>query len=292
MAMQIGAAISNADGGFGGYLAAIRQFPLLQAEQERALVRDARRLGDAAALRALIGSHLRLVVKIARGFAGYGLPHPDLVAAGNLGLMRAVKGFDPVHEVRFSTYATWWIRAEIQEFILRSWSMVRIARTAPQKRLFFNLRRLKARLKIIDNGELVPADAQRIADALGVADKDVTSMNRRMAGGDLSLDAPLADTEGETWEDALVDETADQEADLAQREQNLRRHESLQHALAALNARERAILMERRLRDRPLTLEILAERYGVSRERIRQIEVRAFQKIRHCMVVADTAPAP
>jgi RNA polymerase sigma-32 factor len=290
--MQVGAANSGTDNGFGGYLAAIRQFPLLPVEQERALVQDVRRSGDAAALRVLVGSHLRLVVKIARGFGGYGLAHADLVAAGNLGLMRAVKGFDGDHGVRFSTYATWWIRAEIQEFIMHSWSMVRIARTAPQKRLFFNLRRLKARLKIVDNGELMPMDAQRIATALGVPDREVASMNRRMAGGDLSLDAPLLETEGETWEDALVDESADQEVDIATREQDLRRRDLLREALGVLNARERAILVERRLRDQPVTLDVLAQRYGVSRERIRQIEVRAFQKIQRCIVAAGSARTP
>jgi len=278
--------------GFGHYLEAVRRYPLLEAEAERDLMADAQALREPA-VRKLIGSHLRLAIKIARGFGGYGLPLADLVAAGNLGLMRAVKGFDPARGFRFATYATWWIRAEIQEFVLQSWSLVRIAKTTPQKRLFFNLRRTKARLKILESGDLAPADVRRIADELSVPCEEVVSMQRRLVGGDLSLSAPCADDGDECWEDRLVDETADQESSIGENEQSGQRRALLRRALTVLDERERAIFVARRLREEPLTLEILARRYGISRERVRQLEVRAFKKIRERMAaLSEQSPRP
>ncbi|MGE5200881.1 MAG: RNA polymerase factor sigma-32 [Acidobacteriota bacterium] len=283
------AAATQGGSGLGGFLEAARRFPLLTQTQEREYAWDIRSTSDATAVRGLVGSHLRLVAKMARGFAGYGLPLADLVAAGNLGLMRAVKGFDPGRGVRFSTYAAWWIRAEMQEFILQSWSLVRIAKTAPQKRLFFHLRSLKARLGIVDGGELAPEDAAAIARTLNAPEPEVRSMNARLSGGDLSLNAPIGEEDGGDWEAILVDGAADQEETLAEREQGGRRRELLRQALAALNARERAILVERRLREEPPTLDVLARRFGVSRERIRQIETRAFEKLRRSVTEAVAA---
>ncbi|HUN48486.1 MAG TPA: RNA polymerase factor sigma-32 [Stellaceae bacterium] len=277
--MRTEMAVRGTADAFGHYLEAVRRYPLLEAEAERDLMADAQAL-RAPAVRKLIGSHLRLVIKIARGFGGYGLPLADLVAAGNLGLMRAVKGFDPARGFRFATYATWWIRAEIQEFVLQSWSLVRIAKTTPQKRLFFNLRRTKARLKILESGDLAPADIKRIAEELSVPSEEVVSMQRRLIGGDLSLSAPCADDSEDSWEDRLVDERVDQETSIGEHEQTDQRRALLQRALAVLDEREHAIFVARRLREEPLTLEALAQRYGISRERVRQLEVRAFKKIR------------
>lgn len=276
--------------GFGHYLDAIRRYPLLEAAAELRLIADAQGL-DRRAMRALIGSHLRLVIKIARGFRGYGLPIADLVAAGNLGLMRAVSGFDAARGFRFATYATWWIRAEIQEFVLQSWSLVRVAKTTPQKRLFFNLRRTRARLRIVESGDLTPADVRRIAAELDVPCEEVVSMQRRLAGGDLSLNAPCGEDGEQSWEERVVDETADQETSFAEREQAGRRRRLLRRALDVLDQREHAIFVSRRLRDQPLTLEVLARRYGISRERVRQLEMRAFRKIRQRMTALAEAPA-
>ncbi|HVM78419.1 MAG TPA: RNA polymerase factor sigma-32 [Stellaceae bacterium] len=280
--------MAGATAGLGSFLQAARRFPLLTEEQERACAEGIRARADASAMRELVGSHLRLVTKIARGFAGYGLPLADLVAAGNLGLMRAVKGFDPSRGVRFATYASWWIRAEMQEFILQSWSLVSIAKTAPQKRLFFHLRSLKARLGIVDKGELAPEAAAEIGRVLHAPEEEVKSMNGRLSGGDLSLNAPIGDEDGGSWDDLLVDGDPGQEETLAEREQDSQRRQWLRRGLSALDRRERAILVERRLRDEPPTLDVLAQRFGVSRERIRQIETRAFEKLRQS-VIAETA---
>lgn len=288
--MQTETAGRGAADGFGHYLEAIRRYPLLEAETERSLIADAQALRGPA-VRALIGSHLRLVIKIARGFGGYGLPIADLVAAGNLGLMRAVKGFDAGRGFRFATYAAWWIRAEIQEFVLQSWSMVRVAKTTPQKRLFFNLRRTKARLRIVESGDLAPADVRRIADELDVPCEEVVSMHRRLAGGDFSLNAPCAENGDESWEDRVVVETADPEVAFGEYEEAGGRRALLRRALTVLDGRERAIFIARRLREEPLTLEVLAQHHGVSRERIRQLEVRAFKKVRERMTALAEAPA-
>jgi len=283
---MVGAA--GATSGLGAYLQATRRYPLLTEEEERAYAEGIRGRADASAMKELVGSHLRLVAKIARGFAGYGLPLADLVAAGNLGLMRAVKGFDPGRGVRFATYASWWIRAEMQEFILQSWSLVRIAKTAPQKRLFFHLRSLKARLGIADKGNLAPEEAAEIGRTLDAPEGEVKSMNGRLSGGDLSLNAPIGDKERASWDELLVDGEPGQEETLAAREQARQRRHLLRRGLSALNQRERAILMERRLREEPPTLDVLAQRFGVSRERIRQIETRALEKLRQS-VIAEAA---
>ena len=287
--MQTEMTMREAVDGFGHYLEAVRRYPLLEAEAERGLMAEAQALQEPA-VRKLIGSHLRLVIKIARGFGGYGLPLADLVAAGNLGLMRAVKGFDPARGFRFATYATWWIRAEIQEFVLQSWSLVRIAKTTPQKRLFFNLRRTRARLKIIESGDLAPGDVKRIAAELDVPCEEVVSMQRRLIGGDLSLHAPCTDEGEESWEDRLVDDAVDQETSVGEREESACRRALLRQALAALDERERAILLARRLRDEPMTLETLARQYGISRERVRQLEVRAFRKLQQRMALDQETP--
>jgi len=283
-----GAAMGST-GGLSAYFEAARRHPLLTEEEERAFAEDARERADASAIGALVGSHLRLVIKIARGFGGYGLPLADLVAAGNLGLMRAVKGYDLARGVRFATYASWWIRAEIQEFVLQSWSLVRIAKTAPQKRLFFHLRSLKARLGIVEGADLAPEDAVEIGRVLRAPEAEVRSMNGRLAGGDFSLNAPMADGARASWENLLVDGEADQEARLAEREQDRLGRALLARGLSALNQRERAILVERRLREDPPTLDVLARRYGVSRQRICQIESRAFEKLCQCVTAKAVA---
>jgi len=276
---MVGAA-ARAGGGFGSYIQATQRFPLLTEPEERALARRLRAGVDAAAMQELVGSHLRLVTKIARGFAGYGFSLADLVAAGNLGLMRAVKGFDPDRGVRLSTYATWWIRAEIQEFVLQSWSLVHIARSPAQRRLFFHLRRLKARLDIADKAELTPEKAAEIGRVLHVSEEDAHGMNRRLSGGDCSLDAPIPGAEGANWEDRLVAEEPSQEEALAEREELSQRRGLLERGLSVLSGRERSIIFARRLSEEPMTLEALARRFGVTRERVRQIEMRALEKLR------------
>ena len=234
---------------------------------------------DAEAARILITSHLRLVAKIALGFRGYGLPLEDVISEGNVGLMKAVKRFEPERGFRLSTYAMWWIRASIQEYILRSWSLVKLGTTAAQKKLFFNLRRLKGEIKAIEDGDLTPEHVEEIATKLKVSEDDMVSMNRRMAGPDNSLNAPVrADSEGE-WQDWLVDESPDQESVVANAEEFDLRHRLLENAMEGLSERERHILQERKLRDAPVTLEELSKEYGISRERVRQIEVRAFEKV-------------
>ncbi len=256
-----------------------KRFPMLTLDRERELTMAWRDQRDRAALNHLVGSHLRLVVKIARGFGGYGLPLADLVAEGNVGLMQAAEKFDPDRGFRFATYAMWWIRASIQEYILHSWSLVKMGTTAAQKKLFFNLRKLKGQLRAIDDGDLSPENVRRIAAELDVPEADVVSMNRRLGSPDHSLNAPLRmEGEGE-WQDWLVDDADDQETTLGERQELGLRRDLLRGAMAHLTERERDILAERRLRDQPTTLEELSQKYGISRERVRQIEVRAFEKL-------------
>ena len=268
------------------YLRDIRKFPLLEADEEFMLAKRWREHGDAEAAHRLVTSHLRLVAKIASGYRGYGLPMGELVSEGNVGMMQAVKRFDPDRGFRLATYAMWWIRASIQEYILHSWSLVKIGTTAAQKKLFFNLRRIKGEIKAIEEGDLHPENVSEIATRLNVSEDDVVQMNRRMAAPDNSLNAPLrADSEGE-WMDWLVDETDSQETLLAEAQELERRRALLRSAMERLNPREKRILSMRRLAETPLTLEELSQEFGVSRERVRQIEVRAFEKIQKAMRAA------
>jgi RNA polymerase sigma-32 factor len=267
-------------------LADAKRFPMLSPEREQKLAQAWRNDGDEAALRELVGSHLRLVIKIARGFAGYGLPVSDLVAEGNVGLMQAAQKFDPDRGFRFATYAMWWIRAAIQEYILHSTSIVKMGTTAAQKKLFFNLRQLKGRLEQFEAGDLPPESVATIAAELGVPEKDVVEMNRRMSAADGSLNVTLTEDGEAEWLDRLVDEGPSQETVLAAADEMAQRRKLLGEAMARLNAREREILVERRLRDEPLTLEDLSRRFHVSRERIRQLEVRAVEKLRTGMLAA------
>jgi RNA polymerase sigma-32 factor len=267
--------------GVSRYLQEIRKFPLLAVDEEFMLAKRWREHGDADAAHRLVTSHLRLVAKIAMGYRGYGLPVSELISEGNVGMMQAVKRFDPDKGFRLATYAMWWIRASIQEYILHSWSLVKLGTTAAQKKLFFNLRRAKAQLQVMDDRQFTPEKVRRIATDLGVSEQDVVQMNQRLAAPDHSLNAPLrGDGEGELeWQDWLVDETADQEVRLADEQEFGRRKAMMEEALKTLNERERQILVERRLTENPATLEDLSHRYNVSRERIRQIENRAFEKL-------------
>jgi len=271
----------SSEGNLARYLQEIRKFPMLAADEEYMLAKRWREHGDPDAAHQLVTSHLRLVAKIAMGYRGYGLPLSELISEGNVGMMQAVKRFDPERGFRLATYAMWWIRASIQEYILHSWSLVKMGTTAAQKKLFFNLRKLKGQLQAIEEGDLSPENVQKIAQALAVAESDVVSMNRRLASPDHSLNAPLrGDGEGEgEWQDWLVDETDDQETLLSERQELGLRRDLLRGAMEHLTERERNILIERRLRDTPTTLEELSQKYGISRERVRQIEVRAFDKL-------------
>ncbi|HSK39213.1 MAG TPA: RNA polymerase sigma factor RpoH [Arenibaculum sp.] len=261
------------------YLQEIRKFPMLEPGQEYMLAKAWKDHGDAEAAHQLVTSHLRLVAKIAMGYRGYGLPLSELISEGNVGMMQAVKRFDPDRGFRLATYAMWWIRASIQEYILHSWSLVKMGTTAAQKKLFFNLRKLKGQMQAIDEGDLSPEHVQAIATRLDVPEADVVNMNRRLSSPDHSLNAPLrAESEGE-WQDWLVDESETAEVTLAEREELGKRKVLLHEAMKDLNERERHILTERRLRDDPTTLEDLSQKYGISRERVRQIEVRAFEKL-------------
>ena len=271
------------EGNLSRYLQEIRKFPMLAPEEELDLSRRWRDSEDTAAAHKLVTSHLRLVAKIAMGYRGYGLPIGELISEGNVGMMQAVKRFDPDRGFRLATYAMWWIRAAIQEYILHSWSLVKMGTTAAQKKLFFNLRRLKGQMQAIEDGDLKPEQVGKIAKALDVPEQDVVSMNRRLAAPDHSLNAPVrADSEGE-WQDWLVDEGESQETVLAQHEELTGRRALLGGALRTLNDRERHILIERRLKDNPTTLEELSQQYNISRERVRQIEVRAFEKLQKSM---------
>ncbi|MFQ5939289.1 MAG: RNA polymerase sigma factor RpoH [Alphaproteobacteria bacterium] len=273
----------GSEGSLSRYLQEIRKFPMLEVAEEFMLAKRWREHGDVEAAHKLVTSHLRLVAKIAMGYRGYGLPVSELISEGNVGMMQAVKRFDPDRGFRLATYAMWWIRASIQEYILHSWSLVKMGTTAAQKKLFFNLRKLKGQMQAIDEGNLSPENVKQIAETLGVPETDVISMDQRLSSPDHSLNAPLrSDSEGE-WLDWLVDETENQEFRLAEEEEFGNRRRLLARAMKGLNTRERHILTERRLREDPATLEELSQQYGISRERVRQIEVRAFEKLQKSM---------
>ena len=282
-------AVMTPEGGLSRYLTEIRKFPMLAKDQEFMLAKSWREHEDTDAAHQLVTSHLRLVAKIAMGYRGYGLPIGEVISEGNVGLMQAVKKFEPDRGFRLATYAMWWIRASIQEYILRSWSLVKMGTTAAQKTLFFNLRKAKSEISAFEEGDLHPEHLSHIATRLGVLESEVTSMNRRLSGGDASLNAPMrADGESE-WQDWLADDNAvSQETQVAEAEESTIRMSLLQEAMAELSDRERHILTERRLKDDPTTLEELASQYGVSRERVRQIEVRAFEKLQKAMRAAAT----
>jgi RNA polymerase sigma-32 factor len=276
---------TGGEAGLNRYLTEIKKFPILTPEEEYMLAKRWTEHQDTDAAARLVNSHLRLVAKIAMGYRGYGLPLSELISEGNIGLMQGVKKFEPERGFRLATYAMWWIRASIQEFILRSWSLVKMGTTAAQKKLFFNLRRMKNRIEAFEEGDLRPEDVRKIATDLGVTEEDVVSMNRRMAmGGDTSLNVPLRDDSEGTWQDFLVDSEPLQDERVAEAEESRMRHELLLEAMQALNDRERHILTERRLSDEPKTLEELSQVYDVSRERIRQIEVRAFEKLQKALM--------
>jgi RNA polymerase sigma-32 factor len=273
------------EAGLNRYLSEIRKFPLLQPEQEYMLAKRFQEHGDPEAAAQLVTSHLRLVAKIAMGYRGYGLPTSELISEGNIGLMQGVKKFEPDRGFRLATYAMWWIRASIQEYILRSWSLVKMGTTAAQKKLFFNLRRMKSKLDAFEDGDLKPEDVTKIATDLGVSEADVTSMNRRMAmGGDTSLNVSMRDDGEGQWQDWLADDAPLQDQTVAEAQEADVRHTMLVDAMGDLNDREKHILTERRLTDDPKTLEELSQVYGVSRERVRQIEVRAFEKLQKAMM--------
>lgn len=267
--------------GLNRYLQEIRKFPLLEPEEEYMLAKAWVDHEDAEAAHKLVTSHLRLAAKIAMGYRGYGLPQAEVISEANVGLMQAVKRFDPDRGFRLATYAMWWIRASIQEYILRSWSLVKMGTTSAQKKLFFNLRKAKAKIGALEEGDLRPENVAQIARELSVSEQEVIEMNRRLAGSDASLNAQIGagDDGSAQWQDWLEDEDADQASDYAEADELEARRSLMLAAMEALNERERDILIERRLRDDPLTLEELSTRYGVSRERIRQIEVRAFDKL-------------
>jgi RNA polymerase sigma-32 factor len=272
--------------GLSRYLSEIRKFPLLEKNQEFMLAKRWQEHQDGDAAEQLVTSHLRLVAKIAMGYRGYGLPIGEVISEGNVGLMQAVRKFDPDRGFRLATYAMWWIRASIQEYVLRSWSLVKLGTTAAQKKLFFNLRRLKGELQAMEEGQLRPDNVTEIATRLGVTEEEVMSMNGRMtSGGDASLNAPVGGLDGESgeWQDMLVDDDEGQADEMANRDEFEARMELLESAMVSLNERERHIITERRLKDNPMTLEDLSQVYNVSRERIRQIEVRAFEKLQKAM---------
>ncbi|HYI63899.1 MAG TPA: RNA polymerase sigma factor RpoH [Allosphingosinicella sp.] len=276
---------TGGEAGLNRYLSEIKKFPILTPEEEYMLAKRWTEHQDTDAAARLVNSHLRLVAKIAMGYRGYGLPLAELISEGNIGLMQGVKKFEPERGFRLATYAMWWIRASIQEFILRSWSLVKMGTTAAQKKLFFNLRRMKNRIEAFEEGDLKPEDVTKIATDLGVSEEDVVSMNRRMAmGGDTSLNVPLRDDSEGSWQDFLVDSEPLQDERVAEAEETRIRHDLLVEAMESLNDRERHILTERRLTDEPKTLEELSQVYDVSRERIRQIEVRAFEKLQKALM--------
>jgi RNA polymerase sigma-32 factor len=274
------------EGNLSRYLQEIRKFPMLAQQEEYMLAKRWKEHEDPEAAQRLVTSHLRLVAKIAMGYRGYGLPLSELISEGNVGMMQAVKRFDPDRGFRLATYAMWWIRAAIQEYILHSWSLVKMGTTAAQKKLFFNLRKLKGQLQAIEEGDLSPENVKKIATELDVPEADVVSMNRRLASPDHSLNAPLrSESEGE-WQDWLVDDSESQETKLGERQELGIRRDLLAGALTHLNDRERDIIAERRLRENPTTLEDLSQKYGISRERVRQIEVRAFEKLQKAIKAA------
>jgi RNA polymerase sigma-32 factor len=283
--------ILSTEGGLSKYLQEIRRFPMLEPDEEFMLAKRYKEHADPGAAQKLITSHLRLVAKIAMGYRGYGLPISEVISEGNVGLMHAVKRFEPDKGFRLATYAMWWIRAAIQEYVLRSWSLVKIGTTAAQKRLFFNLRKVKGQIAALDDGRLHPDQIKQIATTLNVTESDVISMNQRLSG-DASLNAPMRADEGTSeWQDWLVDDTPDQETVLGNSEEYTQRMGLLTNAMGDLNDREKAIFQARRLREDPATLEELAQEYNVSRERIRQIEVRAFEKVQEAVQSASRAKA-
>jgi RNA polymerase sigma-32 factor len=289
MAYNTVAALPTLESSFALYIAEIRRFPMLQPQEEFMLAKRWREHEDRDAAHKLVTSHLRLVAKIAMSYRGYGLPISEIISEGNVGLMQAVRRFEPDRGFRLATYAIWWIKAAIQEYILRSWSLVKMGTTANQKKLFFNLRKAKARISALDEGDMRPDVAKQIAVQLGVTEQDVVDMNRRL-GGDASLNTPIRqDGDSGEWQDWLVDDSASQESRLAESEQSENRHKALGQALAVLNGRERRIFEARQLAEEPSTLEELADEFGVSRERIRQIEVRAFEKVQKATKNAVTA---
>ncbi|MFI5031212.1 MAG: RNA polymerase sigma factor RpoH [Reyranellales bacterium] len=279
------------EGNLSRYLSEIRKFPLLEPQQEFMLAKAWREHGDTKAAHQLVTSHLRLVAKIAMGYRGYGLPVAELISEGNVGMMQAVKRFDPDRGFRLATYAMWWIRASIQEYILHSWSLVKMGTTAAQKKLFFNLRKLKGQMQAIEEGDLSPEQVSKIATRLGVPEEEVVNMNRRLAAPDSSLNAAVKAEGDMEWQDWLVDDTPNQEARLGDSQELGQRKHMLAQALKSLTDRERHIIVERRLVDEPKTLEDLSSKYGISRERVRQIEVRAFDKLQKAMknMVVDAA---
>ncbi len=286
----------SAEGGLSRYLAEIRRFPMLEPQEEYMLAKSWREHGDRDAAQRLVTSHLRLVAKIAMGYRGYGLPIGEVVSEGNVGLMQAVKRFEPDKGFRLATYAMWWIRAAIQEYILRSWSLVKMGTTANQKKLFFNLRKAKSQISALEEGDLRPEQVKTIATKLGVTEQDVVDMNRRMSG-DASLNAPIRqEGEGGEWQDWLVDNSSSQESLLVESEESDNRLGALRQALGVLNERERRIFEARRLLDEPVTLEELSAEFSISRERVRQIEVRAFEKVQKAVVAGlakvEALPAP
>jgi len=283
MARTAALPLLTAESGLTRYLEEIRRFPMLEPQDEFMLAKRWREHGDRDAAHKLVTSHLRLVAKIAMGYRGYGLPISEVISEGNVGLMQAVKRFEPDKGFRLATYAMWWIKAAIQEYILRSWSLVKMGTTANQKKLFFNLRKAKSKISALEEGDLRPDQVKLIAKRLGVTEQDVVDMNRRL-GGDVSLNAPIRD-DGDSgeWQDWLVDEVSDQEARLVEDEESDNRRKALGEALSVLNERERRIFEARRLADDPITLEDLAAEFGVSRERVRQIEVRAFEKVQRAV---------
>ena len=288
--------ILTAESGLTRYLEEIRRFPMLEPQDEYMLAKRWREHGDRDAAHKLVTSHLRLVAKIAMGYRGYGLPISEVISEGNVGLMQAVKRFEPEKGFRLATYAMWWIKAAIQEYILRSWSLVKLGTTANQKKLFFNLRKTKSKISAVEEGDLRPDQVKIIARRLGVTEQDVVDMNRRL-GGDVSLNAPIREEgDSEEWQDRLVDQISDQETRLAESEESDNRRKALGEALTVLNDRERRIFEARRLADDPITLEDLASEFGVSRERVRQIEVRAFEKVQRAVrsriAAMETRPAP
>ncbi|TAL36943.1 MAG: RNA polymerase sigma factor RpoH [Phenylobacterium sp.] len=280
-------AVMSPEGGLSRYLSEIRKFPMLAKDEEFMLAKRWQEHSDTEAAHQMVTSHLRLVAKIAMGYRGYGLPIGEVISEGNVGLMQAVKKFDPDKGFRLATYAMWWIRASIQEYILRSWSLVKMGTTAAQKKLFFNLRKAKSEIAALQEGDLRPDQVSQIATKLGVLDEEVVSMNRRLSGGDASLNAPLRSDGESEWQDWLVDDqTPSQEAVIGDNQEMNLRMSLLESAMTELSERERHILTERRLKDEPTTLEELAAEYGVSRERVRQIEVRAFEKLQKNMRAA------
>ena len=284
MAAASSLAVMTPDGGLSRYLTEIRKFPMLGKDEEFMLAKAWKEHEDSEAAHKMVTSHLRLVAKIAMGYRGYGLPIGEVISEGNVGLMQAVKKFEPDKGFRLATYAMWWIRASIQEYILRSWSLVKMGTTAAQKKLFFNLRKAKSEISAFEDGDLRPEQVSHIATRLGVLNEEVISMNRRLSGPDASLNAPLRVDGDSEWQDWLADDNAvNQETKVAEDEERTIRMSLLEEAMTELSDRERHILTERRLKDSPTTLEDLASQYGVSRERVRQIEVRAFEKLQKAM---------